>query len=90
MIRPKSVTPSMEDEQQHRDGDDGHRRRDEDGARGTDDVDVVLAGDDKHVGRDRECCAEQGRCCPERLTSKRRVVVRKRAAGWTASFMNVM
>jgi hypothetical protein len=57
----------MQNQQQRRDRDHGQRCGDEDGARGPYDVDVVLAGDDKHVGRDRECRAQQCRCGPERL-----------------------
>src|SRR5918999_409965 len=48
----------MQNQQQCRDGDHG-------GARGTGDVDVVLAGDDKDVGGDGECCAEEGCGNPE-------------------------
>src|SRR5829696_5718716 len=54
------ISALMQDQQQCRDGDHGDRRGDQDGARGTGDVDVVLAGDDKDVGGDGEGCAEQG------------------------------
>src|SRR5215210_6504294 len=68
ILRPPAPRPRyvlIEDQQQCRDGDQGDRRRDEDGAGGTGDVDVVLAGDDKYVCRDRERSAEQPRGCPE-------------------------
>src|SRR5215218_7113295 len=57
----------LEDQQQRRDGDHGDRCGAQYGARGTGDVDVVLAGDDKDVGGDGEGCAEQGCGSPERV-----------------------
>src|SRR4028119_1177528 len=56
---------SGQDEQQR--GDRRHRDggRDQDGARGAGDVDVVLAGDDKDVGGDGERGAEEGCGGPE-------------------------
>src|SRR5215211_5159310 len=60
----------MQSQQQCRDRDHGHRCRDQDSAGGTDDVDVVLAGDNKDVGGDGEGCTEQGCGSPEGIDAE--------------------
>src|SRR5215213_11562768 len=60
----------MEDQQQRRDGDHRDCCGDEDSAGGTHHVDVVLSGHDKHVGRDRERCAEESGGGPEGIDAE--------------------